>query len=95
MDVVGNDLYDISGQATWGAANRLYKQYPGKPYAFPEWGALGHRRSRLRPPHAALGGQPRPGCLAWYNGPAGSLWDLGSKPASRKAYRRHITPLGD
>ena len=41
VDVVGNDLYDISGQATWGAAHRLYKQYPGKPYAFPEWGLWG------------------------------------------------------
>ena len=32
--------------------------------------------------------------LAYFSGSPGSLWDLASKPRSRAAYRRHITPLG-
>ena len=32
--------------------------------------------------------------LAWFNSKAGSIFDLGSKPRSRAAYRKHITPLG-
>ena len=95
VDVVGNDLYDISGQATWGAANRLYNQYPGKPYAFPEWGLWGiDDPDFVRRMRRWVDNHRRVELLAWYNGPAGSLWDLGSKPASRKAYRRHITPFG-
>ena len=32
--------------------------------------------------------------LSFYNGKAGSLFDLASKPRSRAAYRRLIVPLG-
>jgi hypothetical protein len=31
--------------------------------------------------------------LAWYNGQRGSIFDLGSKPRARAAYRRLIVPL--
>ena len=95
VDVVGNDLYDIGGKAEWAANDRLYRAHPGKAYAFPEWGLWGvddpsfvqhmarwartHRRVEL---------------LAWYESRAGSIFDLGSKPRSRAAYRRYITPLG-
>jgi hypothetical protein len=95
VDVVGNDLYDIGGKAEWAANDRLYKAHPGKPYAIPEWGLWGlddpgfvkrmagwvktHRRVEL---------------LSWFESRAGSIFDLGSKPQSRAAYRRYITPLG-
>jgi hypothetical protein len=94
VDVVGNDLYDIGGKAEWAANERLYRAHPSKPYAFPEWGLWGlddpafvrrmggwarrHRRLEL---------------LAWYESRAGSIFDLGTKPRSRAAYRRYITPL--
>jgi hypothetical protein len=32
--------------------------------------------------------------LIYFSSRPGSLWDLASKPRSRAAYRRHITPLG-
>ena len=42
VDVVGNDLYDISGQRDVGRrAQASTKQHPEKPYAFPEWGLWG------------------------------------------------------
>jgi hypothetical protein len=32
--------------------------------------------------------------LVYYSGRPGSIWDLASKPRSRAAYRKVITPLG-
>ena len=32
--------------------------------------------------------------LSYFNSKPGSLWDLASKPRSRDAYRKLITPLG-
>ena len=96
MDVVGNDLYDISGRATWDAAHDLYEQYPGKPYAFPEWGLWGIDDPGFIRRHARAGSTTTAGRaprLVQRPGAAPSgIWR--SKPASRKAYRRHITPLG-
>jgi hypothetical protein len=95
VDVVGNDLYNIRFKAEWASNERLYKAHPNKPYAFPEWGNWGiddpgfvermatfvrtHRRVEL---------------LSWFDSKPGSIWDLGSKPKSRAAYRRFIVPLG-
>jgi hypothetical protein len=94
VDVVGNDLYDVSGRAMWQAAHDLYRRYPGKPYAFGEWGLWGiddpgfiRRMRRFVVRHERIE------LLAWYNGRAGQIWDLASKPASRRAYRRLIVPL--
>jgi hypothetical protein len=94
VDVVGNDLYDIRGKAEWAANEALYQAHPGKPYAFPEWGLWGiddpafvermaafvktHRRTEL---------------LAYFESAPGSVFDLASKPKSRAAYRRLISPL--
>jgi hypothetical protein len=94
VDVVGNDLYDIDGRATWEAAHALYRRYPDKPYAFPEWGLWGLDDPEfIRRMRRFVGSHPRVELLSWYNGPKGSIWDLGSKPASRKTYRRLIVPL--
>ena len=95
VDVVANDLYEIGGKAGWAANERLYRAHPGKPYAFAEWGLWGiddpafvrrmggwartHRRLEL---------------LAWFESRPGSIFDLATKPRSRAAYRRYITPLG-
>jgi hypothetical protein len=37
---------------------------------------------------------PRTEMLAYYESVPGSVFDLGTKPASRAAYRKYITPLG-
>jgi len=95
VDLVGNDLYNIRFKAEWASNEKLYKAHPSKPYGFPEWGNWGiddpsfiqrmaqfvrtHRRVQL---------------LAWFDSAPGSIFDLGSKPKSRGAYRRLIVPLG-
>jgi hypothetical protein len=94
VDVVGDDPYDL-GSVDWPAIERFYKAHPRKGFAFPEWGMQGlddpgfvarmasfvktHRRVEL---------------LSFYNGRAGSVYDLASKPRARAAYRRLIVPLG-
>jgi Glycosyl hydrolase family 26 len=95
VDVVGNDLYFIRGKAEWAAAERLYKAHPSKPYAFAEWGLWGiddpsfiTRMAQFARSHARLE------VLAWYNGQRGGVFDIGTKPRARAAYRRLIVPLG-
>jgi hypothetical protein len=95
VDVVGNDIYDIRGRAMWEAADNLYDAHPNKPYAFPEWGLWGiDHPAFIRDMRRFVRTHPRTDLLVWYNGDNGSIFDLKSKPASRRAYRRYITPLG-
>jgi hypothetical protein len=95
VDVVGDDLYDIRYKAEWPAAAALYRAHPGKPFAFPEWGLWGiddptfvqtmaqfvrsHRRTVL---------------ISYFNTGPGSIFDIASKPRSRAAFQRFISPLG-
>ncbi|HVH51952.1 MAG TPA: glycosyl hydrolase [Gaiellaceae bacterium] len=95
VDVVGDDIYDQKGKAEWGAADALYKAHPGKPFSFPEWGLWGiddpafvkkmadfvltHKRTEM---------------LAYFESVPGSIFDLQTKPLSKAAYARYITPLG-
>jgi len=95
VDVVANDLYDQDFKAAWEANDRLYAAHPGKPYAIAEWGLWGiddpayvERMASFVKTH------PRMELLSYFNSKPGSLWDLASKPRSRAAYRRLITPLG-
>jgi hypothetical protein len=95
VDIVGNDLYRMPGGATWSANTRFFREHPDKPYAFPEWGLWGmDDPGFIRRMHRFVTHHRRVVLLAWYNGGAGSLFDLGTKPSSRRAYRRLITPLG-
>jgi hypothetical protein len=95
VDVIGNDLYDISGHgATWTAADALYKAHPNKPYAFPEWGLWGFDDPAfVRAMAKWVKQHRRVEFIAYYSGRPGSIWDLASKPDSRAAYRTLITPL--
>jgi hypothetical protein len=94
VDVVGNDLYDIGGKAEWPAADRLYRAHRSKPYAFPEWGLWGiddpafvkHMAGWVKTHY-------RVQVLSWFESRPGSIFDLATKPRSRAAYRRYITPL--
>jgi hypothetical protein len=95
VDVVGNDLYDIRGKAEWPANEALYKAHPGKPYAIPEWGLWGvDDPSFVLKMAAFVKTHRRLELISYFNSGAGSIFDLGSKPKSRAAYRKAITPLG-
>jgi hypothetical protein len=95
VDVVANDLYDQGFKAAWEANEKLYAAHPNKPYAIAEWGLWGiddpayvqHMADFVR-------SHGRVEFLSYFNSKPGSLWDLESKPRSRAAYRRFITPLG-
>ncbi|MGB2953819.1 MAG: hypothetical protein WBB74_10595 [Gaiellaceae bacterium] len=96
VDIVGNDLYDIKYRAQWEANDRLYKAHPSKPYAFPEWGLWGiDDPAFIRHMASFVRSHRRVELLSWFNGQRrGSIFDLASKPASRRLYRSLITPLG-
>lgn len=95
VDVVANDIYRQSTGAAWDANEALYRRYPHKRYAIAEWGLWGmddpayvERMAAFTRTHSRME------FLSYFNSKPGSLWDLGSKPRSRAAYRRLITPLG-
>jgi hypothetical protein len=95
VDVVGNDLYDIRGKAEWAANESLYRAHPGKKYAIPEWGLWGiDDPAFIRKMGAFARTHPRLELLAYFESVPGSVFDLGTKPKSRAAYRTAITPLG-
>lgn len=95
VDVVGDDLYDIGGRASWPAADALYKRYPNKPFAFPEWGLWGiDDPSFIQTMARFVKSHPRTQVLSYFNGKPGSIWDIRTKPSSLSAYRRLIAPLG-
>jgi len=95
VDIVGNDLYDIRGKAEWAANDRLYKAHKSKPYAIGEWGLWGlDDPSFVRRMAGWVKSHYRVQVMTWYESKAGSIFDLGTKPRSRAAYRRYITPLG-
>jgi hypothetical protein len=95
VDVVANDLYDQGFKAAWEANEQLYAAHRHKPFAIAEWGLWGiddpayvqHMADFVR-------SHGRVEFLSYFNSKPGSLWDLASKPRSRAAYRRFITPLG-
>jgi hypothetical protein len=95
VDVVANDLYDQRFNAAWDANERLYQAHPGKPFAIAEWGLWGVDDPAFVERMAAfVRSHPRTELLAYYHGNPGSPWDLTTKPRSRAAYRRLISPLG-
>jgi Glycosyl hydrolase family 26 len=95
VDVVANDLYDQRFNAAWDANAKLYAAHPNKPFAIAEWGLWGIDDPAFVERMAAfVKGHGRIEFLSYFNGDAGAPWDLASKPRSRAAYRRLITPLG-
>ena len=96
VDVVGDDLYDMRGHgATWAAAQKLYEAHPSKPFSFPEFGLWGFDDPQfIRDMAKWVRQHRRVEFISYFFGRPGSVWDLGTKPASRSAYRALITPLG-
>ena len=95
VDVVANDLYDQGYKAAWDANEALWAAHRDKPFGIAEWGLWGiddpafvERMAAFVKSHARIE------FLAYFSGRPGSIWDLSSKPKSRAAYRKHITPLG-
>lgn len=95
VDVVANDIYDQRFNAAWDANERLYESHRNKPYAIAEWGLW----DVDDPPYvermaAFVRSHRRIEFVSYFSGDPGSPWDLSTKPRSREAYRRLITPLG-
>jgi hypothetical protein len=95
VDIVGNDLYETSRySATWDANLALFRRYPNKPYAFGEFGLWGvDHPSFVRRMATFIRTHPRVVLAVYNEAQRGSIFDLGSKPKSRSAYRRYLTPL--
>ena len=94
VDVVGNDLYDFNRRPAWRENDRLYRLYPKKPYAFPEWGVWGSEDPEfIRTMARFVRTHQRVELLIYNAGNPGSPSDLSSRPRSRAAYRAAITPL--
>jgi len=69
--------------------------HPRKPFGIAEWGLWGIDDPAFVERMAAfVKSHERIEFLAYFSGWPGSIWDLVSKPRSRTAYRRLITPLG-
>jgi len=94
VDVVANDLYDQGFKAAWDANESLYNAHRNKPFGIAEWGLWGIDDPAFVERMAAFVKGHRVEFLAYFSGDSGSVWDLASKPRSRAAYRRVITPLG-
>jgi hypothetical protein len=95
VDVVANDLYDIGYRAAWEANLALYRSHPSKPYGIGEWGLWGiDDAAFVRKMARFVKNHGRTEFIVYYKSERGSMFDLGSKPASRAAYRRYVTPLG-
>jgi hypothetical protein len=95
VDVVGDDLYDIRYKAEWPAAAALYRAHPGKPFAFPEWGLWGIDDPTFVQTMAQFARSHRRTVLiSYFNTGPGSIFDIASKPRSRAAFQRFISPLG-
>jgi hypothetical protein len=95
-DMIGNDMFSSSiGGGSFEENLALYAAHPRKPYSLPEWGLENvddpafvqkicdfirtHRRTEM---------------ASYYESHPGSSYDLGTKPQSKAAYRKCITPLG-
>ncbi len=95
VDVVANDLYDLGFKAAWEANDALYAAHRDKPYAIAEWGLWGIDDPPFVEHMAAfVKSHTRTEFVVYFSSRPGSIWDLASKPRSRAAYRRVITPLG-
>jgi hypothetical protein len=88
VDVVGDDLYDIKGEAAWASADALYNAHNNKPFSIPEWGLWGLDDPAFVNQMASfIRTHPRTVVANYYSGNPGSVFDLASKPHSLAAYR--------
>ncbi|HVV57140.1 MAG TPA: hypothetical protein VHC45_02170 [Gaiellaceae bacterium] len=96
VDVVGGDIYKEAGSAPpWNAldALRVFAGAHGKPFAVPEWGLFGVDDGRFVTDMCTFLKRNAVETEEFYESKPGSIFDLASKPASRKAYADCIVPL--
>jgi Glycosyl hydrolase family 26 len=96
VDVVGADVYKLdSNTGLLSGIEAIYKDFPGKPFAIPEWGI-----QRIDDPGFVrriadfLRTHARTELAVFFNGRGGGEFDIARKPATRAAYRSLILPLG-
>jgi hypothetical protein len=93
IDAYGNNYYNTSGVYAFHRTEGLYQAYPGKPFMFPEWGLTVDDPAYVKAFATFVRRHRRVRFASFFNGPGGGAYDLGTKPRSLAAYRRHITPL--
>jgi hypothetical protein len=93
LDAYGNNYYNTSGVYAFHRTEALYQAFPRKPFMFPEWGLTVDDPAYVRAFATFIRRHRRVKFASFFNGPAGGSYDLGTKPKSRAAYRRFITPL--
>jgi hypothetical protein len=93
VDAYGNNYYNTTGVYAFHRTEGLYKAYPRKPFMFPEWGMTVDDPAYVKAFATFIRRHRRVRFVSFFNGPAGGPYDLGTKPRSRAAYRRFITPL--
>jgi hypothetical protein len=91
----GNNYYNTSAVYAYHRTEGLYRAYPGKPFMFPEWGLTVDDPAYVKAFATFIRRHPRVRFVSFFNAPAGGPSDLGTKPRSRAAYRRFVTPLSD
>lgn len=96
VDVVGADVYKLdSNTGLLAGMEAIYKAFPGKPFAIPEWGI-----QRIDDPGFVeriadfIRTHGRTEIAVFFNGRGGGAFDIANKPRTRAAYRRLIVPLG-
>jgi hypothetical protein len=93
VDAYGNNYYNTTGVYAFHRTEALYKAYPRKPFMFPEWGMSIDSPAFVKAFATFVRRHRRVRFVSFYNGRAGGAYDIGTKPGSRAAYRRFITPL--
>jgi hypothetical protein len=93
IDAYGNNYYNTSGVYAFHRTTGLYRAFPTKPFVFPEWGLTVDDPGYIRAFANFVRTHRRVRFVSFFNGPAGGPYDLGRKPRSLAAYRRHVVPL--
>jgi hypothetical protein len=96
VDVVGADVYKLdSNTGLLSGVEAIYKAFPGKPFAIPEWGIQSIDDAGFVQRIADfLRTHGRTELAVFFNGRGGGAFDIARKPKTRAAYQRLIVPLG-
>jgi hypothetical protein len=95
LDLVGNDMYGEGADFSRAANEELYAfaRAQKKRYSFPEWGLSVDQPEFVRYLCDFIRAKSAIELAAYFNSIAGSPWDLGPKPNSKRTYRSCLTPL--
>jgi hypothetical protein len=97
VDVGGADIYKEAGrEPPWTKFEAMFAfvHSQHRPFAVPEWGMFGvDDPTFVQRMCTFLQGHPATETEEFYESKPGSIFDLGTKPQSRAAYRSCITPL--